>query len=98
MLLTDAERARFVEYLDGTINSNKELLAQMEKMSLPAQFLSVYKQLLLAHIVVRQTLLSYEAQTLSKDLPPQHGDEVPVNPDEPKSPTWGEVFGREKVR
>ncbi len=34
--------------------------------------------------------------TLSKDLPPQSGDEEPVNSNNPGGPQWGELFGRKR--
>lgn len=37
-------------------------------------------------------------KVLSKDLPPQDGDDVPVDPAMPEGVKWGQLFGRKPKR
>ena len=64
MLLTDAERKRFIEYCEQNILSSKAIIGQMEKMKLPETLKKRETTEMLAFMTVLKKLTNVEAQTI----------------------------------
>lgn len=68
-LLTDAERQRFLQWLEMQAESSKAMLAQFEKLSpaLAETLAAKEKQELAGYLIVARVLRSSESMTIGSD-------------------------------
>lgn len=64
LLLTDAERQRFAEWLAHEIASTRGIVEQMEKMQIPQAMVVMHKTEISAMAIVRNKLVNTESMTI----------------------------------
>ena len=64
LLLSDEERERFRVYLERTVESNKGMIEQMEKISIPAAVVEKLKRETVACAIVARILAQTHRETL----------------------------------
>ena len=64
MILTNAERKRFLEYLEAEAYSSEQLVEQMKKIAVPGELLKQNQVLVLACRVLIDRLRSGESMTM----------------------------------
>ena len=67
MLLTDKEKARFLEWLNINIDTATKIIEQMENMGMPSPVVNLEKMLLAGYTIIANKLRDSEPMNLGTD-------------------------------